>query len=311
MDWETQLRRLYDDLERRSALPTMPEFLRRYWLIVLSHLERCEHQPQRLLRLCEAVLAYELWHHKAMTKLAQSAEAQMRYVVPLGWELRSGLLKLLRLLNGYQPVTTEERVVWELLRAFCHYQLGNTEQVIQSLEEAWKHGAQSPFIAFALGYNRYRWALTEFARLNPTGRQLVVTDPEAFQQALRQAVADFERGLNLSSDTATEALLHFWKGVVHEFLGEREQAQAAYERARTLDPETYGEEAKQRMERMQGEAAISSPPSAELLEERHRPARPISEEELEGWRKTVMEVETVADLLKRMGEGKPPTSEGN
>ena len=118
MDWETQLRRLYDDLERLSALPTMPEFLRRYWLIVLSHLERCEHQPQRLLRLCEAVLAYELWHHKAMTKLAQSAEAQMRYVVPLGWELRSGLLKLLRLLNGYQPVTTEERVVWELLRAF-------------------------------------------------------------------------------------------------------------------------------------------------------------------------------------------------
>jgi tetratricopeptide (TPR) repeat protein len=311
MDWKTQLRRLYDDLDRLSALPTMPDFLRRYWLIVLSHLERCEHQPERLLRLCEAVLAYELWHHKAMTKLAQSPEAQMRYVVPLGLELRSGLLKLLRLLDRYQPLTAEETVVWELLRAFCHYQLGNTEQVIQSLEGAWEHGAHSPLIAFALGYNRYRWALTEFARLSPTGRQLVVTNPEAFQQALRQAITDFERGLRLPSDAATEALLHFWKGIIHEFLGERDEAQAAYERARTLDPETYSEEARQRMERLQSEATPPSPPSAELLEERHRPATPISEEELEGWRKAIMEVETVTDLLKRMGEGKPPTSEGN
>lgn len=303
MDWSEHLRRLHEDLQRLNALTVVPDFLRRYWRLVLEHLERCEGQPERLLRLCEAALSYTLWHHKAMERLAQSPEMQMRYLVPLGAELRAGLLRLCRVVERYRPASAAEQVVHELLRAFCHYQLGNTEQVVRSLEAAWEQGAQAPLIAFALGYNRYRWALGQFARLGPRGEVVGITDEAAFEDAVRRALQDFERGLALPADAPTEALLHFWKGALHEVLGEVDDAVQAYERAKVLDPETYGEEVERRVARLRRSQRPKAPPSppSELREERAEPAKPITDDELERWRQTVMEVDTIADLLRRMG----------
>lgn len=315
MERQDCLRRLQDDLDRLKSLPTAPEFLRRYWDLVLGHLKQCQHVSKRLMQFCEAVLAYELWHHKAMVKLAQSLEAQMRYVVLLGVELRASLLKLLRLLDGYHPISVEETVVWELLRAFCHYQLGNTEQVIRSLEAVWEHGLRSPLIAFALGYNRYRWALSKFARLEPTGRQLIVTEPDAFQKALRQAIADFDHGLALPCDAWMEAHLQFWKGTALTLLGEGHQAHACFERAKALAPDEYGEEVAEQPKKLLPLANASESRNlslpAELLEERSQRVAPISEEELERWRKAVMEAETIADLLKRTSKEEPDEPRGN
>ncbi len=315
MERQDCLRRLQEDVDRLKALPTMPEFLRRYWDLVLGHLERCQQVSKGLMQLCEAVLAYELWHHKAMVKLAQSLEAQMRYVVLLGAELRTSLLKLLRLMDRYHPISSEETVLWELLRAFCHYQLGNTEQVIRSLEAVWEHGLRSPLIAFALGFNRYRWALSKFARLEPSGGQLVVIAPDEFRQALRQAIANFDHGLALPCDAWMEAHLQFWKGTALTLLGEGHQARACFERARALAPDEYGEEVAEQPKRLFPSA--SAPKSrdlslpAELLEERSQRVGPISEEELERWRQAVMETETIADLLKRTRKEEPDEPKGN
>jgi hypothetical protein len=106
-------------------------------------------------------------------------------------------------------------------------------------------------------------------------------------------------------------------GMVHEILGERNEAIAAYKKASEIDPENYGDEVRQRLQHIRSTEPSSQPtppppPPAELQEER-TPIKPISETELESFRKALGEIETVSDLLRKMGGssgGKEP-SEGN
>lgn len=317
MEWTERLTQIRNDLERLARFPTVHEILIRYLQVAYEHLENCQPYCTALLTAFEAVLSYELWHHKAMTKLAGSQELQMRYLVPLGVEMRTALLKLVQKLERIPAYSPDEIVVRELLKAHCYYQLGELEATINCLEEAIKHGATHPLIYFVLGYNRHRFALTEYARWEPVGQQLVVTDKDAFEKLLRQALEDFRNGLSYSGREPMDARLHFWMGMVYEMLGERDEAIDSYQRAREIDPETYGEEVQQRLRHLQAAEKSPSlrqppPPPAELQEER-TPIKPISETELESFRKVLSEIETVSDLLKRMGgspKDKEP-SEGN
>ncbi len=316
MAWTERLVQIRKDLERLARVPTAHEILVRYLQVAYEHLENCQPYCTALLTAFEALLSFELWHHKAMTKLAQSQELQVRYLVPIGVEMRTALLNLVQKLEKLQAYSPDEIVVRELLKAHCYYQLGEIEATINCLEEAVRQGATHPLIYFVLGYNRHRYALTEYARWEPVGQQLVVTDKEAFERTLRQALEDFRNGLSYSGKEPMDARLHFWMGIVHEMLGERDEAIDSYQRAREIDPETYGEEVQQRLKHLQGAEKAPSrqppPPPAELQEE-STPIKPISETELESFRKALSEIETVSDLLKRMGgsyKGKEP-SEGN
>ncbi|MCS7186574.1 MAG: tetratricopeptide repeat protein, partial [Armatimonadota bacterium] len=260
-------------------------------------------------------------HHKAMTKLASSQELQMRYLVPLGVEMRTALLKLVQRLERIPAYSPDEIVVRELLKAHCYYQLGELEATINCLEEAIRHGATHPLIYFVLGYNRHRFALTEYARWEPVGQQLVVTDKDAFERLLRQALEDFRNGLSYSGREPMDARLHFWMGMVHEMLGEQREAIDSYQRAREIDPESYGEEVQQRLRHLQVTEEYQPRQSPHLpselaseLREESTPIKPISENELESFRKALSEIETVSDLLKRMGglsKGKESLEEGN
>ncbi len=320
MDWTERLTQIRNDIERLARFPTVHEILIRYLQVAYEHLENCQPYCTALLTSFEALVSYELWHHKAMTKLAGSQELQMRYLVPLGVEMRAALLKLVQKLERIAAYSPDEIVVRELLKAHCYYQLGELEATINCLEEAIRHGATHPLIYFVLGYNRHRLALTEYARWEPIGQQLVVTDKDAFERLLRQALEDFRNGLSYSGRESTDARLHFWMGMVHEMLGEREEAIESYQRAREIDPETYGEEVQQRIRRLRETQATERtpspqppPPPAELQEE-STPIKPISETELESFRKALSEIETVSDLLRRMGgspKGKKELSEGN
>ncbi len=316
MDWTERLTQIRNDLDRLARFPTVSEILLRYLQVVYEHLENCPPYAEPLLTAFEALVSYELWHHKATTKLSSSQELQMRYLVPLGVEMRTALLKLVQKLERIPAYSPDEIVVRELLKAHCYYQLGELEATINCLEEAIRHGATHPLIYFALGYNRHRFALTEYARWEPVGQKLVVTDKDAFERLLRQALEDFRNGLSYSGREPMDARLHFWIGMVHEMLGEQNEAINSYQRAREIDPENYGEEVQQRLRHLQIVDENSSlqppPPPAELREET-TPIKPISETELESFRKALSEIETVSDLLRRMGgssKGKEPL-EGN
>ncbi len=305
MDWTERLTQLRHDLERLSQLPTVSDFVRRYLQVVYEHMENCSPQADKLLTTFEAVVSYELWHHRAMTKLAGSQELQMRYIVPLGVEMRTALLRLTRKVERLSAIAPDEVVVRELLKAHCYYQLGETEEVVKNLEEAIEHGATHPLVFFALGYNRQRLALSEYARWEPMGQRLVVTDAGAFEQTMRQALDAFRNGLSYSGREPFDAQLHFWMGIIHEMLGEPDEALAAYQRARAIDPETFTDEIAHRWERLSHRQSATpppsqppQPPSPELKEEKI-PFPRITEEDLERLRHALDEVKTVSELFRR------------
>ncbi len=314
MDWTERLTQIRHELERLRRFPTVSDILSQYLQIAYEHLERCAPYGERLLTAFEALLSYELWHHKAMAKLATSQELQMRYLVPLGVEMRTLLHRLLRQLERLPAYAPDEVVVREMLKAHCYYQLGDWEETVRCLEEAVRHGATHSLLYFLLGYNRHRLALTTHARWEPIGQQLVVTDREAFERMLRQALEDFRNGLSYSEQEPMDARLFFWMGMVHEMLGESEEAVNAYHRAQEIDPKTFGEEVQQRLQHLQRRTAPSSPspppPPAELQEERF-PVKPISERELDSLRQVLSEVETISDLLRRMGGTPQEPTQGN
>ncbi|MCS7191379.1 MAG: tetratricopeptide repeat protein [Armatimonadetes bacterium] len=314
MEWTERLYQIRKDIERLSHFPTAHEIFIRYLQVALEHLEKCQPYCTTLLTVFEAMLSYELWHHKAMAKLARSQELQMRYLVPLGIEMRSALLNLVQKLERLTAYAQDEIVVRELLKAHCYYQLGDIEATISCLEEAIKYGAHHPVTYLVLGYNRHRLALTKYAKWEPIGQQFVVTDKEAFEQTLKRAIEDFRNGLSYSGKELMDARLNFWIGLMHEMLTEWEEAIKAYQRAKEIDPETYGSEVEQRLRQLQKaeEAEISQPITPEFREVQ-RKIKPISENEIESFREALGEIETISDLINRMG-GLPKseeTSEGN
>ncbi|MCS7263997.1 MAG: tetratricopeptide repeat protein [Armatimonadetes bacterium] len=314
MEWSKRMKQIRHDIERLSRFPTVHEILVQYLQVIYSHLENCQPYCTTLLMAFEALLSYELWHHKAMTKLAQSQELQMRYLVPLGVEMRMALLKLVRKLESLSVYRSEEIIVRELLKAHCYYQLGDIYATINCLEEVVNQGATDPVIYFVLGYNRHRLALSEYARWEPIGQKLIVTDKEAFEQNLKKAIDNFRSGLSYSEDETMDARLNFWIGLVHEILGEREEAIRAYQRAKEIDPENYGEEVERRLKQWQLEETMTSHrqlPSVEFEEK--NPVKPISESELEAFKKALREIETISDLFRRMesSPGQKEPSEEN
>lgn len=314
MDWTERLTRLRHDLERLSRLPTAPDFMCRYLQVAYEHMEHCSPQADKLLTAFEAVVSYELWHHRVMTKLASSQELQGSYIVLLGVEMRTALLKLTRRLERLSAFVPDEVVVRELLKAHCYYQLGETEEVVKNLEEAVEHGATHPLVFFALGYNRHRLALSEYARWEPIGQRLVVTDASSFDRTLRQALDAFRSGLSYSGREPFDAQLHFWMGIIHEMLGEPEEALAAYQRAREIDPETFTDEIARRWEHLshrQSATPPSSQPTQPLspeLKEEKMPFPRITEEELERLRRALDEVKTVSELFHRPESEKEPNN---
>lgn len=316
MEWKERLAKIHKDLDRLANFPTVHEILVRYLQVIYKHLENCQPYCTALLTAFEAVVSYELWHHKAMTKLAGSQELQMRYLVPLGVEMRNALLKLVHISERIPAYSPDEIIVRELLKAHCYYQLGELEATISCLEEAIRQGSNYPLIYFILGYNRHRFALTEYARWEPERQQLVITDKEAFERLLRQALEDFRNGLSYSGKESMDARLHFWIGMVHEMLGERSEAINSYQLALEIDPKTYGEEVQQRLRNLkaldESQTKRTPSPPAELRE-KSTSIKPISETDLESFRKSLSEVKTVSDLLRRMGDSskdKEP-SQGN
>lgn len=317
MDWTERLTQIRKDIGRLARFPTVHEILIRYLKVAYEHLENCPPHAEPLLTAFEALVSYELWHHKAMTKLMDSQELQARYLVPLGVEMRTALLQLVSKLERIHAYSPDEIVVREILKAHCYYQLGELEETINCLEEAIKYGATHPLIYFVLGYNRHRFAVTEYARWEPAGQQLVVTERDAFERTLRQALEDFRNGLSYSGSELMDARLHFWMGMVHEILGEQKEAITAYQKASEIDPETYGEGVRQRLKHlhsMEPSQPSHQPPSppAELQEEQ-TPIKPISETELDSFRKALREIETISDLLRRMegSSGSKEPLEGN
>lgn len=312
MDWTDRLTQIRQNLERLVRFPTVSKILSSYFWVAYEYLEQCAPTAQKLALAFEAVLAYELWHHQAMNKLAESKELQMRYLVPLGVELRTALQRLLHQLERLPAASSEEVVVRELLKAHCYQQLGDLEATLNSLKEAIQQGATRPLLYFLSGYNRYRFALTKHAHWEPMERKVVVTDQEAFERTLRQALEDFRIGLGLEGPNPVEAYLYFWMGVVHEMLGEEEEAVAAYQQARDLDPEAFGEDVQRFLQNVRQQQSSSPPsPLPSELQEEQMPIKPISEAELESLRRTLSEVETVADLFRRMGWSPQEPTQGN
>ncbi len=301
MEWTERLSQIRKDIERLSNFPTANEILIGYLQVSYEHLEKCQPSCTALATAFEALLSYELWHHKAMEKLIRSHELQMRYLIPIGIEIRKVLLELVQKLEKVPAYAYDEIVVRETLKAHCYYQLGDIEATINCLEEAIKYGATHPVIYLVLGYNRHRLALTEYARWEPSNQQLVVTNREAFEQTLRKAIDDFQNGLSYSGKEPMDARLNFWIGLMHEMLDEGEKAIQAYLRAKEIDPETYGEEVDQRLKQIRASKPFTRQLTSPELSEERKPIKPISEFELESFRKALSEIETISDLLHRMG----------
>ncbi len=310
MEWERRLEFLSGLIRRLEKKVGQEDFLIRYFDGILALLKKAHGDSGKVAEAMEAVLRYELWHHGTLRRLAQTPDLQGRYLIPLGVEMRTALLSLTQRLKNVSVFGSPEKAVLSLLLAHCHYQLGNTQAVISALEEAVANGASDPIVFFALGFNRHKLALTHYARWEALSKRLVVLDREGFETQMRRAIDDFKKGLSVTGTEPGDAQLYMWIGLIYELLGEREEAAAAYEKARELNPSAFAEEVEGHLQLLRTSHERSEKPPPPALP---RPLVPesevassfpaITDAELERLRKTISEVSTLTDFLKRIESG--------
>ncbi|MCS7223545.1 MAG: tetratricopeptide repeat protein [Armatimonadetes bacterium] len=316
MERERRLDTLHKLLKRLAEKVGEKEFVIRYFQVILNYWREAPIDSESVTDAIESVLRYELWHHGALRRLAEKPDLQGRYLIPMGVEMRTALLALTARLEKLSVFHLAEKGVVSLLLAHCHYQLGSTPAVISALEDAVAAGVTDSLVYFALGFNRHRLALSQYARWEAFGRRLVVLDREGFETQLRRAIEDFKAGLSPSGSLPSDAPFYMWIGLIQEMLGETQEALASYEQARRLDPDAFSGEATGHIERIrrasdrpaekEKETAQGSPPALPRPfvpeSEPRSPVSAITEADLERLRKAIGEVSTMADFLKRLGE---------
>ncbi|MCC6442264.1 MAG: hypothetical protein IT210_02285 [Armatimonadetes bacterium] len=294
MDWHLEDIGSYERLERLKGYPTHSHFCRDFYRVIHRRIIALKDPHEALSRLFNDFLESQIHYHEGLERRQISDEnfdERLTEAVPVLTRRMAAVKRLLERMDVAGEAQVDRLIPLRLMRAECHYQINETEQVIEDLEAAHSLGCHESIVQFALGYNVYAAALEECADYDPEQNLFRVRDFERFQEACFRAARSFERALSGSS---FDVQIFWWLGMVLEAAGDHRRAHSAYRQVSATAPGAIQEEARRRIARL-----LPAVPDASGQEEQSRLAElpAITEREsdslLEG-------VETVGDLLKKI-----------
>jgi tetratricopeptide (TPR) repeat protein len=220
-------------LRRLEQYCTLSPFSRLFYRLIYDLLRSGEGDAVKLGQAFHVFLRCECRRHDTALRMVRDGRLDPLDIVRLSRLAHDRMGSLRMAIEATEVSAARDRFVRELLLAECEYLLGRTEEVVMRLQRALGAGGRHPLVHFALGYNMYALAVQRFTRAGPNKGEVVATDPEAFQQACRDAIDAFEGGLG---DPVYDAQIHWWIGMLWEMLGEKDQAVRHYRSAMAIDP---------------------------------------------------------------------------
>lgn len=259
-------------LRRLEQYSTLSPFSRLFYRHIFDLLH--EHPQELLVQAFTIFLRCETRRHQAISTIVRNGRLEVFEIIQVGRRAHYILDSLRKRLESMELSTRELVGIRNLILAECHYHLGHSREVVAALSEAVRLGARHPLVHFALGYNMYVAAMQKHTHAGRRRGELIAKDPVAFIGACHDSIAAFRRGLG---DPSFDAQIHWWIGLIHEMLGERQPARMAYRCAMETDPDHFTEQSLERLER------LGSIPPRRSRRERTRLGKlePITEDEVQ------------------------------
>ena len=285
---------LTEALHRLERFTTLSPFTRLFYRMIRDMLAQEAVDAPKLGQAYHVFLRSECRRHEAAGQLVRQGKLDARRVIRASRDSQDMMERLRRGLEATEVAEPLSRMVRELLLAECHYHLGQTEQVVAHLKRAVRLGGHHPLVHFALGYNTYSLAVQQHTRAGRRKGELLAVDLDALRRGCREAIIAFEAGLG---DTAYDAQLYWWIGMIWEMLGEQTKALESYRAAMETDPEHFGAQGAEKMQ------SLGAPPRLRSQEEAERLCRlgPISDEELELSKAAIQRARTFPGFFRNDG----------
>lgn len=220
-------------LRRLEQYCTLSPFSRLFYRLIYDLLRNGAGDTAKLGQAFHIFLRCECRRHDTALRMVRDGRLDPLDIIRLSRMAHDRMGSLRMAIEATEVAAPGDRFVRELLLAECEYLLGRTDEVVLRLQRALAVGGRNALVNFALGYNMYALAVQRFTRAGPNKGEVVATDPEAFQQACRDAIDAFEGGLG---DPTYDAQIHWWIGMLWEMLGEKDQAVRSYRTAMACDP---------------------------------------------------------------------------
>lgn len=220
-------------LRRLEQYCTLSPFSRLFYRLIYDLLRDGEGDAAKLEQAFHIFLRCECRRQDTALRMVRDGRLDPLDIVRLSRMAHDRMGSLRMAIEAMEVTNPHDRFVRELLLAECEYLLGRTDEVVLRLRRALAAGGKHALVHFALGYNMYALAVQRYTRAGPNKGEVVATDPDAFQQACRDAIDAFEGGLG---DPAYNAQIHWWIGMLWEMLGEKDQAVRHYRSAMACDP---------------------------------------------------------------------------
>ncbi len=266
-------------LRRLEQYSTLSPFCRAFYRLIYELLGEPERDSDKLRQAFHVFLRCECRRHQTVCRIVKDGGLDLEKIIRSGRRTHDLLNRLAGALRQMSFDEPRQDTVRQLLLAECNYHLGNTSQVVNELRRAVRLGCDHPLVHFALGYNLYAGAVQKFTRAGDQRGTIAVKDPAAFENACRQAITAFERGLGHED---YDAQIYWWMGLIWEILGERDTACGAFRRAMETDPDNFTDRTREKLRLLEAQPLPLR--SAEELE-RLSSLGPITEEELRATRK--------------------------
>jgi len=232
-------------LRRLEQYTSLSPFSRVFYRFIYDLLRTPGGAAERVAQAFHLFLRIEYRRHQAVRRIVQQGQIDVPEIATVGRSVRDLLERVRRAVVTIEVAHPRQGIIRELVLAECCYHLGHTDSVIRSLRRAIDFGCRHPLAHFALGYNLYASAFKRYRRARNRGQPEPGAGFPAFEAACREAIAAFSRGLG---DTAFDAQIHWWIGVIAEVLGEEEEARMAFGQALRADPKHFRERVQKKLE---------------------------------------------------------------
>jgi len=291
-NWRSTILRKLEELE---GFDSYSPFCRAFYRLIYRILSESDERDANVERLFAEFLDIEARRHRGISDAGEGGEIRLLDLLKIANRTREEIETFRRKLPDTISARSKSmEVVEHLLRAECHYYLGETEEVVRNLNEAAACGCRDPIIYLALGFNLYCLAVKETTVDGPEVNQRRIVDPEGFAERCHKAVEAFEQGLS-GANVPFDAQLYWWIGCVSEMIGEKDEARRAFQAAVEIDPAVFGEEAGKKL-------ADLAPSSADAVSDEEKirlaclPA--FTEEDMKRASRWLRRARTLDDLLR-------------
>ena len=223
---------------------TFSPFSRVFYRLICGWLHGETEADRQLQSALILLLRIEIRRHHSVQQIAGDGKLDLAKLIDVSRLMRIPLERLDRATAALEPTTRTQKMVRHLILAECRYHLGRTAEVVSELRQAVHLGCRHPVVSFALGYNLYCHAVRTYLPFGPGGVPKEPLNRQGFEETCRQAMEALRTGLE---GQPFDAQLHWWIGLIAEILDAREEARTSFQRAREIDPDTFGEPAVKKM----------------------------------------------------------------